>query len=315
MDENDENVITYETFRKFQRQERESENLQKLPEDFFESCAEWIKRKGAVYRETNDPMVLKEIENVMSVIKDVLERRERKLLLMAMHVVRSDAVPQNLHAHEEKHFDSIVDHLKEMRDRILAVIKSEKPGKENTGELEKAFRKEIRKAEAGATKPLMKKPAEIKAAEKPKEKPAEKAEPLQVSQENFPRTKHEKNVQEPTQEPAREEKPREEPKPRHEKPKPEEKPEEVKKEKPKESEKPKSEEPGPEEKSPVPVETKPKIVDPPGSRILKVLEDVPKFLGADGKACGPFSRDDIVTVDEKVAEVLVGKGKAEFANI
>ena len=121
----EDNVITYETFRKFQRKERESENLQELPEDFFKSCAEWIKRKARAYEETKDLMIQREIENVLGIIKDILDRRERKLLLLAMHTVRSNVVPKNLHPYEEEYFDKIVESLKGMRERILKVIKGE----------------------------------------------------------------------------------------------------------------------------------------------------------------------------------------------
>ncbi len=56
----------------------------------------------------------------------------------------------------------------------------------------------------------------------------------------------------------------------------------------------------------------PKIAEPEGFRILKFIEDVPQFVGTDGRACGPFRRDEIATVEEKVAEILVQKGKAEY---
>ncbi|UCG95693.1 MAG: hypothetical protein JSV92_01425 [archaeon] len=265
-----ENVITYETFRKFQRLERDNDNLQKLPGDFFQSCAEWIDRKGRMYQENKDPMVLKEIENVMSIIRDILDRRERKLLLMAMHAVRSDAAPQNLHLHEEKHFDSIVDHLKDMRVKILNIIKgSDEVGKtqekeETTEELEKEFKKEIRKA---AKKSAAKKP------ELPK-------------QETLPRSRHEKLIQE-------------EPEPQPEaKEEPDKKPDIEKEEKPEEAGE----------------QVLPKMVEPEGYKLIKILEEVPKFLGTDEKTYGPFKKDDMVTVEEKIAELLVNKGKAELAN-
>lgn len=277
-DGKEENVITYETFRKFQRQERENENLQKLPEDFFQSCAEWINRKGKVYHETKDTMILKEIENVMSIIKDILDRRERKLLLMAMHAVRSNAVPQNIHSHEEKHFDGIVDHLKNMREKILGVIKEE----DKTEKLEKEFKKEVKKVEEEGIKPMVKKP-----------KPPTKTEELEKKEEKKPEDDiHYEKIAVPLIEKKLHEEKKEKEASEEEKPKKE--PELI----------------GKEHEAPLP-----KIVEPPGFKLVKILEEVPKFLGTDGKAYGPFRLDDLVTLEERIAELLVSKKKAEFANI
>lgn len=268
-DDKEENVITYETFRKFQKQERDSENLQKLPEDFFESCAEWINRKGKVYQESKDSMAQREIENVLGIIKDILDRRERKLLLMAMHAVRSDAVPQNLHPYEEKCFDSAVENLKNMRKMILAIIKGEA--------------KEAPKAKKPEKKPEPKAKSEEPKEEAEPKPEARKEEQRQesVPDEILPKTRQEKSVQAPVQEPKEEES---------------------------------KEEPG-EEKSNEEEVSLPKIVEPPGYKLVRILEEVPKFLGTDGKAYGPFRSDDLVTLEKRIAELLVSKGKVEFTNI
>lgn len=228
----EDNVITYETFRKFQKQERDSDNLQKLPEDFFQSCAEWIKRKSKAYQETQDTMVIKELENVMIIIKDILDRRERKLLMMAMNTVRSDAVPRNLHPFEEKYFDCAVENIKKMRENVLKIIKDEASGEEP------------------------KKEAEEKLEESAKQEKI-KEEIKEVPQEKLPKTRQEKSVYEPQEE-------------------------------------------------------LPKIVEPPGFKFVRILDEIPKFLGTDGKAYGPFKQDDMVTLEERIAELLVEKGKAEL---
>ena len=281
-EQKDENVITYETFRKFQKQERDSENLQKLPDDFFQSCAEWIKRKGDTYQQNKDTMILKEIENVMSIIRDILDRRERKLLLMAMHAVRSNAAPQNLHKHEENHFDSIVNHLKDMREKILAAIKGEDikefvPEKEkSTEKLEKEFKKEVKKAEN-----------EAKEKNSPQEKQA------------LPITRQEKSIQEDTfkGEENKEEKDSED---------------DLVEVEPEPGKKKEEEEPGPIQIEPG--NSMPKIIEQEGYMVLRVMEEVPKFLGTGGKTYGPFGKDDIVTVEEKMAKLLIDRGKAETAN-
>ncbi|MCK4635127.1 MAG: hypothetical protein KAT37_04600, partial [Candidatus Aenigmarchaeota archaeon] len=205
---------------------------------------------------------------------DILDRRERKLLLMAMHAVRSNAVPQNIHSHEEKHFDGIVDHLKNMREKILGVIKEE----DKTEKLEKEFKKEVKKAEEEGIKPMIKKPEPPTKTEEP-EKEEEKKPEEDIHYEKIAVPLIEKKLHE-------------------------------EKEAPKE-EKPKKEPELVEEKHEVPL---PKIVEPPGFKLVKIIEEVPKFLGTDGKAYGPFKPDDLVTLEERIAELLVSKKKAEFCS-
>jgi len=240
MDDNKENVITYETFRKFQRYERDNKQLQKLPEDFYQSCAEWMKRKEKIYEETKDPMIIKEIENVMTIIKDILDRRERKLLLLAMHSVRGNAVPQNLLPFEAKHFDIIVEHLREMREGILSQIKG--TGEEKSGEEKKEEPKE--------------------------EEPEEKTEDIK---------KEEKVVEKEAEEETKKE---------------EEVAEELKKD-----------------------EKLPKIKQIDGFKLVRILDEIPQFLGTDGRIYGPFKPEDLVTLEEKVADLIINKNKAEPVNI
>ncbi len=251
------NVVTYETFRKFQRKERDSENLQELPEDFFQSCAEWLKRKAKAYEETKDLMIQREIENVLGIIKDILDRRERKLLLLAMHTVRSNAVPKNLHPYEEKYFDSVVENLKKMREEILEAIKGEAEQKEAEGKSPKVQEQEKTEVEETQESKEEKESVEVQKPEEEPKKEENLQEKSEISEkEKLPETKQEKSV----------------------------KPEEV----------------------------LPKIVEPPGYKLIRITAEIPKFLGTDGKAYGPFKPNDMVTLEEEIAKLVVERGKAEF---
>ncbi|MCD6367838.1 MAG: DNA replication complex GINS family protein [Candidatus Aenigmarchaeota archaeon] len=223
----EENVITYETFRKFQRLERESQELQKLPEDFYKSCYEWIKRKNEMYEKTKNTMIIKEIENVMSIIKDILDRRERKLLMMAIRMVRSNIPPKNLLPMEAKHFDEIVRHLKEMRESILNIIK----GGESEADTED--RKELENQE---TEKIPQDEESVKIEEK----------------ENEIETDSKKDN-----------------------------------------------------------EIVPKLKIPNGFKLIRILDDIPQFVGLDGRTYGPLKKDDLITLEDKVADLLISKNKAE----
>ncbi len=293
--EKEDNIITYETFRKFQKNERDNDNLQELPEDFFQSCAEWIKRKGEAYNKTKDTMILKEIENVMSIIKDILDRRERKLLLMAMHAVRSDAVPQNLHSHEEKHFDNIVSHLKNMRVNILGIIKGEKG---ETKKLEKELEKEIKEEEGKLPNSLNIPGKEFKVKglkEEIKEDGEKEWEPEEQEKEEKPVERDAVKPEEKKEEKAQTEE--------------NEPDKETKEENKIEEEEEKIEE---REKELFPEDKFDKVKEPEGYKHVRVIEDVPQFLGTDGKTYGPLKKDDIVTVEEEVAKLLVNKEKVEI---
>lgn len=127
-EENEENAITYETFRKFQRREKNNEKLQDLPDDFFKHCIEWLNRKQEKFDETNESTLLHEIENVKSIVKDIFNRRRRKILQLALHSVRSNKVSKNLLPEEKQFFDTIVDQLEELEEKLLKrILKGKKP--------------------------------------------------------------------------------------------------------------------------------------------------------------------------------------------
>lgn len=120
-----EGVISYETFRKYQKREREKDSLQELPEDFYESCRQWMERKEKLYQKERDPSQLREIENVMGMVKDIMDRRERKMVTLALHHVRGDAAPKNLLPRERDCFDTIVQEITGMREGVLSSLRQE----------------------------------------------------------------------------------------------------------------------------------------------------------------------------------------------
>ena len=122
-----ENVISYETFRKFQRIEHENDSLQPIPEDFYRSCADWMKRKEKLYEETKELSIIREIDNVMQIMKDIMDRREKKILLLASHSTRSNLVPKNLLKDEVECFGSMSSTLKNFREKMLKSLSGGEP--------------------------------------------------------------------------------------------------------------------------------------------------------------------------------------------
>jgi len=139
MSEEEDSAITFETFRKFQRKEKKNEKLQELPDDFFGTCVQWINRKEEKFEEKRDSALIREIENVKSIVRDIFERRRRKILLLALHSVRSKKVSKNLLPEEKEFFESTVKNLRQLEENLLErVLKGEEPetSEEETEETE-----------------------------------------------------------------------------------------------------------------------------------------------------------------------------------
>ncbi len=49
----------------------------------------------------------------------------------------------------------------------------------------------------------------------------------------------------------------------------------------------------------------------PQTKLIRLLGDVPKFVGKNLEIYGPFSKDEIASLPVEIAEVLISKGKAE----
>ena len=96
-------LISYETIRAVHRAEKE-EQLQKLPENFFESVKSWLSHK----QKNDDSTSLLEVHNAKKLLDDILKRRERKIVLSAMRTMRGEVPPVNLTDSERRFFDEVV---------------------------------------------------------------------------------------------------------------------------------------------------------------------------------------------------------------
>lgn len=106
-------LITYETIRNAHRAEKEEE-LQKLPEGFFESVRSWFSHKEKL----KDTTSLLEVENAKKLLEDVINRRERKIVMSALRTIRGEMPPSSLTDEERKLFDQVVNILKSFSNEI-----------------------------------------------------------------------------------------------------------------------------------------------------------------------------------------------------
>ncbi len=105
-------LITYDAIRKAHRAEKNEIAMQKLPDSFFILVRGWIDHKQDTQKNTAS---LLEIENAKKLLEDLMSRREKKIVIAALHTIRGDMPPKNMTPDEEKIFDSLVRLLKQAR--------------------------------------------------------------------------------------------------------------------------------------------------------------------------------------------------------
>jgi len=121
----EEETITYELIRKIQREEQSQPNLTKLPENFFDSTAKYLQQKRQLAAK-DDRKVAIEVKNIERLIEDIFDRRERKLINLAIIAARTGIQPENLTAEEKLFFDELTNMLKRRRVKMLSEIFKEK---------------------------------------------------------------------------------------------------------------------------------------------------------------------------------------------
>jgi len=97
-------LISYETIAAVSRVEKGSEQLQKLPDNFFESVKNWLAYK----QKKSDSTTLIEVHNAKRLLEDIMSRREKKIVLAAMRTLRGELPPATLNDTERKFFDEMV---------------------------------------------------------------------------------------------------------------------------------------------------------------------------------------------------------------
>ncbi|NIO43983.1 MAG: hypothetical protein GTN36_00290 [Candidatus Aenigmarchaeota archaeon] len=194
-------LITYETIRNAHRAEKEEE-LQKLPEGFFESVRNWFKHK----ENKKDTTSLLEVENAKKLLEDIINRRQKKIVLAALSTVRGQLPPSNLTDSERKFFDEVVNSLKSFKN-----------------DMEEKFRDYEDLVE-------------------------EKIEEAKKSIEDI---------------------------------------------------------------KPVEEKIEKTVVKPDGKLLVKILTDLPRFVGSDMQAYGPLKIGDLITLPEKIGKLLISRKVAE----
>ena len=130
-------IITYETLFELLQREKDRTDLQRLDPSFFNDVISYIKDKKKLLEIKNDSIFAheekkkaeKQLENIYRILKELYERREKKIISLALDKSRtkSDLIDTTALLKEERVvFDALTGLLDTYRDTILYSVLNEK---------------------------------------------------------------------------------------------------------------------------------------------------------------------------------------------
>jgi len=138
--ENRDIIVTYETLYELSRLEKNREELQKLDPTFLADVAEYLKdkmellenqrHKDSLFAFEEKESITRQIVNAKKLVKEIFERRERKIINMALNKVKSNIIidTSNLLPEEKSFYENVIQMLQLNRFEVLdKVIRGEKP--------------------------------------------------------------------------------------------------------------------------------------------------------------------------------------------
>ena len=124
-------MITYEDIYEALRKEKYSEQLQQLPKNFLEEISEYLKEKNAIASKESNVFseiitkTKKQIENSVSILREILLRRKKKILSMAFISAEtgiSKRDVENMFSFEQELFEAVVKVLEETEKQQNSIL-------------------------------------------------------------------------------------------------------------------------------------------------------------------------------------------------
>ncbi|MEK6934272.1 MAG: hypothetical protein AABW46_00165 [Nanoarchaeota archaeon] len=123
-------AITYETIYELLRKEKYEPELQALPNNFFSNVIDYIKEKESIVESQKSQKSIfsketekteKQIINVKKILREIYERRENKIIQLALFSSRTDIKQEysNMLEEEQEFFNSLLKTLNTYRSGIL----------------------------------------------------------------------------------------------------------------------------------------------------------------------------------------------------
>ncbi len=134
------NIITYDTLYDLLRKEKFSIDLQPIPQSFFKETINYLKEKEVILKNQEKDTIFtleiektrKQIENVKKLLKELYEKREKKIIDQALSSSRTEIKNKemNLLPEEEQFYKELTTLLTEYRGNILLRVLSKKQPKQ-----------------------------------------------------------------------------------------------------------------------------------------------------------------------------------------
>ena len=121
-------IITYDTLYELLRNEKYNTELQKISQDFFKDVTNYLAEKESILNKQKDSQftseiikIKKQVENIKKILKEVYERRERKIIELALtnSRIKIKLKGLNLLKEEQEFFNELTSILNNYRDNIL----------------------------------------------------------------------------------------------------------------------------------------------------------------------------------------------------
>ena len=119
--------ITFDDLRKIQRQERESSMPSQIPPDFYPSIEKALHEMQAKLKQDFSLEQGREYENTLKILRDIYERREEKILLMALRASRTGATPPKMAENEKELFSSVLSLLNDQKKVLEYLLSTRAP--------------------------------------------------------------------------------------------------------------------------------------------------------------------------------------------
>ena len=129
------NILTFKFLRELQKKERASRELEKLDNDFYSQVSGYMEKKmGLDLKNNKDFAERRDLEHTKIIIGDILNRRERKVINLAVLNVRGTIIPKNILPEEKELFDKIKSAVTKYRSNLEFVFYENEEKKETAGE-------------------------------------------------------------------------------------------------------------------------------------------------------------------------------------
>ncbi|MCK5289702.1 MAG: DNA replication complex GINS family protein [Candidatus Aenigmarchaeota archaeon] len=129
------NILTFKFLRELQKKERASRELEKLDNDFYSQVSGYMEKKmGLDLKNNKDFAERRDLEHTKIIIGDILNRRERKVINLAVLNVRGTIMPKNILPEEKELFEKIKSAVTKYRSNLEFVFYENEEKKETAGE-------------------------------------------------------------------------------------------------------------------------------------------------------------------------------------